>query len=75
MFLDEGIDVPDASIGIVLGGYGTKRQFIQRLGRILRKTQGKKAILIEIISRNTVDHKLSRRRSSVTPRPSENSNN
>lgn len=35
--IDEGIDVPDASIGIILSSTSTKRQRIQRLGRIIRK--------------------------------------
>jgi superfamily II DNA or RNA helicase len=35
--LDEGIDVPDADVGIILSGTGSERAFIQRLGRILRK--------------------------------------
>ncbi|MEM3775893.1 MAG: DEAD/DEAH box helicase family protein [Metallosphaera sp.] len=63
---DEGVDVPDASVGIVLGGYGTSRQMMQRLGRILRKSEGKVATLIEIVSKGTSDHNLSRRRSSAT---------
>lgn len=65
--LDEGIDVPDASVGIVLGGYGTTRQMIQRLGRILRKKEGdKRAILIEIVTKGTSDYHLSKRRSNAT---------
>jgi len=36
--LDEGVNVPDAAIGIVLSGTGIERQRIQRLGRILRKS-------------------------------------
>ena len=36
--LDEGIDVPDAGIGIILSGTGMQRQRIQRLGRILRRS-------------------------------------
>ncbi len=39
--LDEGIDVPDASAGIVLSGSSVNRQRIQRLGRILRRSEGK----------------------------------
>ena len=39
--LDEGIDVPDAEIGIILSGTGIERQRLQRLGRILRKNEGK----------------------------------
>ena len=39
--VDEGLDVPDASIGIILSGTSTKRQRIQRLGRIIRKSEEK----------------------------------
>jgi superfamily II DNA or RNA helicase len=60
--LDEGVDVPDASVGIVLGGTGSKREFIQRLGRLLRKKEGKLAKLVEIISKSTVEVDISRRR-------------
>ena len=60
--LDEGVDVPDASIGIVLSGTGSTREYIQRLGRILRKVEGKTARLVEIISRETIEAGISRRR-------------
>lgn len=39
--IDEGIDVPDASVGIILSGTSTQRQRIQRLGRIIRQKDGK----------------------------------
>lgn len=39
--LDEGLDVPDASVGIVLSSSNVSRQRIQRLGRILRRSPGK----------------------------------
>ena len=39
--LDEGIDVPDASTGIVLSGAAVTRQRVQRLGRVLRRAEGK----------------------------------
>lgn len=39
--LDEGIDVPEATIGIILSGTSMKRQRLQRLGRILRKNDNK----------------------------------
>lgn len=39
--MDEGIDIPDASIGIILSGTSAERQRTQRLGRIIRKAQGK----------------------------------
>lgn len=35
--IDEGLDVPDASVGIILSGTSTQKQRIQRLGRIIRK--------------------------------------
>jgi len=60
--LDEGIDVPDASLGIILSGTGSKREFVQRLGRLLRKVEGKEARLIEIISRSTAETRVSYRR-------------
>lgn len=39
--LDEGFDVPDADVGIVLSCASIERQRIQRLGRILRRREGK----------------------------------
>ncbi|MEM3677132.1 MAG: DEAD/DEAH box helicase family protein [Candidatus Bathyarchaeia archaeon] len=60
--LDEGIDVPDASIGIIISGTGSTREYIQRLGRLLRKVRGKEARLIEIVARDTVEARMSTRR-------------
>ena len=34
--LDEGVDVPDANVAVVLSGSSSEREFTQRLGRILR---------------------------------------
>jgi superfamily II DNA or RNA helicase len=53
--LDEGVDVPDAEIGIILSGTGSSREFIQRLGRLLRPKpfSNGKAKLIEIVSSGT----------------------
>ena len=60
--LDEGMDVPDASVGLILGGTGSTREYVQRLGRLLRKKEGKTAKLVEIISKETVEVGISRRR-------------
>ncbi len=60
--LDEGIDVPDADVGIVISGTGSERAFIQRLGRILRKKKGKEAVLYEIISAETSEVNTARKR-------------
>lgn len=62
--LDEGVDVPEASIGVILSGSGSKRAFTQRLGRILRKKDGKKAILYEVVSKETGEVHTSYRRKS-----------
>ncbi len=61
--LDEGVDVPEARIAIFLAGTGSTRQFIQRLGRILRRGDGnKQAILYEVITEDTVEEGSSSRR-------------
>lgn len=61
--LDEGIDVPDAQLGILVSGTGSSREFIQRLGRLLRpKNDNKQAILIEIVSSGTSEALASKRR-------------
>lgn len=39
--LDEGFDVPSANVGIVMSSASANRQRIQRLGRILRRYEGK----------------------------------
>lgn len=39
--LDEGLDIPDVTVGITLSGTSVQRQRIQRLGRIIRKSEGK----------------------------------
>jgi superfamily II DNA or RNA helicase len=63
--LDEGIDVPEASLGVILSGSGSSREFIQRLGRLLRKSsQKEEARLVEIISRETSEVGTSSRRRS-----------
>ncbi|WP_168582806.1 DEAD/DEAH box helicase [Gephyromycinifex aptenodytis] len=45
--LDEGVDIPDADLGIILGASKTRRQMIQRLGRVVRKkSDGRYARLV-----------------------------
>jgi superfamily II DNA or RNA helicase len=48
--LDEGVDIPGVSQGIILASDASPRQFIQRRGRILRAAKGKeKATLIDVL--------------------------
>ena len=52
--LDEGVDVPDAQLGVILSGTGSGRELIQRLGRLLRpKAGGGRARIIEVVSAQT----------------------
>lgn len=39
--VDEGVDIPEVAVGIILSGTSTQRQRIQRLGRIIRKKEDK----------------------------------
>lgn len=60
--LNEGVDVPEARVAIVLSGTGTIREHVQRLGRILRREGDKRAILYELITDATVEESVSERR-------------
>lgn len=54
--LDEGIDVPEVDLGIVLGGSRSRRQMIQRMGRVLRlKKDRRHATFVVVYARNTVE--------------------
>lgn len=59
--LNEGVDVPDARVAIVVSGSAATREYIQRLGRVLRPKPGE-AVLYELISRRTTEGKAARRR-------------
>jgi superfamily II DNA or RNA helicase len=39
--LDEGVDIPSARIGVILASTTNPREFIQRRGRLLRRSPGK----------------------------------
>jgi len=60
--LNEGVDVPEASIAVVVSGSGTVREHVQRLGRILRATPGKRAVLYELVSAQTSERHVNERR-------------
>jgi superfamily II DNA or RNA helicase len=61
--LDEGIDVPAANVGIILSGSASKRQYAQRLGRILRPTDERQpARLYELIAAETSETYVSQQR-------------
>ncbi len=71
--LNEGVDVPDARVAIILSGTGSEREYIQRLGRVLRRgsEENKLAILYEVVTENTTEEQTSRRRKGrIKPKPS-----
>jgi len=69
--LDEGVDVPEAKVAVVIGGQGSTRQAKQRLGRILRRTGSARATLYEVVCEKTkeVQRSRKRRRSDAYERP------
>ena len=60
--LNEGVDMPSANVAIVLSGSGSVREHVQRLGRILRAAEGKRAILYELVAKDTTEAFPSERR-------------
>jgi superfamily II DNA or RNA helicase len=60
--LNEGVDVPDAGVGIILAGSASRREYVQRLGRILRPREGKRATLYELVTAETGEVHAARRR-------------
>jgi superfamily II DNA or RNA helicase len=60
--LDEGVDVPDASVGVLLAGSGSEREFTQRLGRLLRPGDGGRAVLYELVTAETAEQRVAERR-------------
>jgi len=64
--LNEGVDIPEANVAIVMSGSGSVREHVQRLGRILRKGQAgkeaKRALLYELVTGGTSESMTSTRR-------------
>jgi superfamily II DNA or RNA helicase len=49
--LDEGVDVPPTRVAYFLASSGNPREFVQRRGRVLRRSEGKKnATLYDLVS-------------------------
>jgi len=59
--LNEGVDVPDCRVAIIVSGNSTKREYIQRLGRVLRPKVGQ-AWLYELITSDTTEEDIAKRR-------------
>ena len=55
--LNEGVNIPDLKVGIMLHSYGNERKFSQRLGRLLRLNPDDTAYIHVLCYKNTVDEK------------------
>lgn len=44
--LDEGVDVPPARLGVLLCSSGNPREYIQRIGRLIRRCEGKSVAVV-----------------------------
>jgi superfamily II DNA or RNA helicase len=53
--LNEGIDVPDADVAIIVGSTFGEREHVQRVGRLLRPAPGKRALVYELVSAATTE--------------------
>jgi len=60
--LNEGVDIPEASVAVVVSGSGSIREHVQRLGRILRRSADKQAVLYELVTGGTSEANTSSRR-------------
>ncbi len=60
--LDEGVDVPDADVAIIVGGTASQRRHVQRIGRVLRPRRDKRAVIYELAIEETKEAEYVRRR-------------
>ncbi|MEI9950439.1 MAG: DEAD/DEAH box helicase family protein [Pseudomonadota bacterium] len=66
--LNEGIDVPDADVAIIVSGTQGEREHVQRVGRLLRPVPGKRAVIYELVTRATSEaRRATARRQALAP--------
>ncbi|MFI5302655.1 MAG: DEAD/DEAH box helicase family protein, partial [Polyangiales bacterium] len=58
--LNEGLDVPEASVAVIVGGSLGAREHVQRVGRVLRPAAGKRATVYELVTLDTLDEARTR---------------
>lgn len=61
--LNEGLDVPDAEVAIIVGGTAQQREHVQRVGRCLRPALGKVAKLYELVVQDSLEVRQWKQRS------------
>ena len=62
--LDEGADIPGLNLAIILGVSSSSRQKVQRIGRTVRKAEGKVAEVFTLVLKGTVEDEWFRRSAS-----------
>ena len=65
--LNEGIDVPDARVAIIVSGTQGAREHVQRIGRVLRPSPGKQALVYELVTAETTDARRAHARGKDAP--------
>ena len=53
--LEEGLDVKEVAVGVLISSGASKRQFIQRIGRVVRQRKGKTAHFYVLYCSGTVE--------------------
>jgi superfamily II DNA or RNA helicase len=56
--LNEGIDVPEAEVAIIVGSTQGEREHVQRIGRLLRPSPGKRATVYELVGRSRLRRRV-----------------
>jgi superfamily II DNA or RNA helicase len=59
--LNEGVDIPDCGVAIIVSGNATRREYVQRLGRVLRPKETR-ATLYELVTEGTTEERVADRR-------------
>jgi superfamily II DNA or RNA helicase len=65
--LNEGLDVPDCGVAIIVSGTSTRREYIQRLGRVLRPKE-RRAVLYELVTDDTTEVRIAKERRTSAPK-------
>jgi superfamily II DNA or RNA helicase len=56
--LDEGVDVPEVKCGVIIASGKETRQLVQRLGRLIRPVQGKRAHVYVVYAEGTYEFEI-----------------
>ena len=63
--LEEGLDVPNCAVGLIISGGLSPRQIIQRVGRLLRPKEKNYAVLYVMAAQGTYETRLLRKITSI----------